>query len=60
MTDEDDDDRPRPIYTPRLDRKIEAARRRAEAERMGYVPAVQGPEKFEKGDRPPDDPSMAP
>lgn len=58
--DEADDERPRPIYTPRLDRKIEAARRRAQAERMGDVPAVPEPEKFEKGDRPPGDPSMAP
>ena len=41
---------PRGISTPRLDLKIELARRRAEAERRAASPFVPTPEVFEKGD----------
>lgn len=41
---------PRGISTPRLDLKIELARRRAEAERRAASPFVPAPEHFEKGD----------
>ena len=52
MTAEQGGDRP-PIHTPRLDLKIELARRRAEAERRAAAPFTPTPEHFEKGDHKP-------
>lgn len=53
MTAEQGGDRPQQIRTPRLDLKIELARRRAEAERRAAAPFVPTPEHFEKGDHTP-------
>lgn len=44
---------PRPVNMPRLDLKIERARRRAEAERRAAEPFVPTPERFEKGEHQP-------
>lgn len=43
----------RGVNMPRLDLKIERARRRAEAERRAAEPFVPTPERFEKGDHKP-------
>lgn len=49
MSEFDDGAEPRPISTPSLDRKIEAARRRAEAERAARRVPMSDPD-FEIGD----------
>lgn len=54
MTSDVDPNEPRPINTPRLDLKIELARRRAEAERRSQAPFVANPQRFEKDDHKPD------